>query len=233
MKRLIYLLLIALEIVLLVVLQAVLFTSGYYEGNKENENVVLQAVIEETAVIYVEQTTVEPTQVVEVTPTATIVVTIEPTATPTAIPTTATPKPTVVKTAESQTTKPTAQPTPESTAVPSYTVISSSIRSGALQGINDGREEEGNPPASLSSTLNAKAEAHAIAMAKANSLYHSSMGYVESIRSGANIDGWSEGYAATCHATQLATKAEITQIGVGSAMSIDGTVYTCIIGAYN
>ena len=109
-------------------------------------------------------------------------------------------------------------------------VISSSLRNGALQGINDGREEEGNPLVSLSSTLNAKAEAHAIEMAKADSLYHSGMGYVESIRSGANIGGWAEGYAASCHATQLATDENITQIGVGSAISSSGTIYTCIIG---
>jgi len=75
-----------------------------------------------------------------------------------------------------------------------------------------------------------RSELDAIEMAKADSLYHSSMGFVESIRSGANIGGWAEGYAATCHATQLATDNSITQIGVGSAVSADGTVYTCIIG---
>jgi len=128
------------------------------------------------------------------------------------------------------TSNPTVVPTPEPTKVPEYTVISSQIRSGALEGINEAREEEGHLPASLSSSLNAKAEAHAIQMAKSNSLYHSSMGYIESVRSGAFIGGWAEGYGAANHATQLCLDADVVNIGVGCAKSSDGTVYTCIIG---
>lgn len=153
-------------------------------------------------------------------PTATVSSTPKPTEKPTAVPE-ETPK---------QTSPPTQEPTSEPTQTPSYTVISGSIRSGALEGVNEGRVEEGNELAKLDSNLNAKAEAHAIAMAKADNLYHSSMGYVESVRRGANIGGWAEGYGASCHATQLATDANITKIGVGSAKSADGTVYTCIIG---
>ena len=59
-------------------------------------------------------------------------------------------------------------------------MISSPIISGAsLQGINEARAEKNNPSTSLDSNLNAKAEAHAIAMSKANNFHHSSMGYVE------------------------------------------------------
>lgn len=173
--------------------------------------------------------TVEPTEQVIATqePTPTTEPTQEPTPKPTVKPTS---KPTANPTS-TPVPVPTPIPTPEPTPAPEYIVISSSIRSGALQGINEGRGEEGNQPASISGSLNAKAEAHAIAMAKADSLYHSGMGYVESVRSGANIGGWAEGYSASCHATQLATDAGITQMGVGSAKSANGTVYTCIIGS--
>lgn len=40
-------------------------------------------------------------------------------------------------------------------------------------------------------------------MAKADNLFHSSMGYVESVRNGANIGGWAEGYGAANHALTL------------------------------
>lgn len=162
-------------------------------------------------------------------PTATVVITIpiiEVTEQPTECPTE---QPTfTLKPTENPTPSP--SPTLEPTDAPEYTVISSQIRSGALDGINEAREEEGYSPASLSSTLNAKAEAHAIEMAKANNLYHSSMGYIESVRSGAFIGGWAEGYGAANHATGLCLDADILNIGVGSAKSSDGTVYTCIIG---
>ncbi|MEX1377293.1 MAG: CAP domain-containing protein [Eubacteriales bacterium] len=215
----------------MIIVAVLISLSGCYAGNDKSLDLVVEAdVVETTDVSNI------PTSTIEVMITAEITPTIEQTAEPTIEPTpviTATLKPTQKITAaptKAPEIEPTAEPTPEPTTAPSYTVISSSIRNGALQGINDGREEEGNPLVSLSSSLNAKAEAHAIEMAKADSLYHSSMGYVESIRSGANIGGWAEGYAASCHATQLATDESITQIGVGSAISSSGTVYTCIIG---
>lgn len=151
----------------------------------------------------------------------------KPTARPTPI---ATEKP-IAEPTPATTPKPTAESTPKPTQAPSYTVISSSIRSGALQGINEARKEEGNSSAQLDSGLNSQAEAHAIKMAKADKLFHSSMGHVESVRSGANIGGWAEGYGAANHATQLCLDADIIRIGVGSAKAADGTVYTCIIGA--
>ena len=175
-------------------------------------------------------TTESPTAKPTGTPIPTLTPTVKPTEESTPQPT---PKQTEIPTAE-PTAKPTAEPTrvttPEPTSAPEYTVISSQIRSGARDGINEARDEEGNPLATLDSSLNEKAEAHAIEMAKANSLYHSTLGYTESVRSGAFIGGWAEGYGAANHATQLCMDAEIIRIGVGSAMSSDGTVYTCIIG---
>lgn len=174
-----------------------------------------------------EQITSKPTEKPTVKPTTkstkqlTPVVTTEPTPTPIV-----TEKPTTEPTPAT-----TPKPTPKPTQAPEFTVISGQIRSGALQGINEARDEEGNPAAQLDGGLNSQAEAHAITMAKADNLFHSSMGYVESVRSGAFIGGWAEGYGAANHATQLCLDVEIVRIGVGSAISADGTVYTCIIGA--
>ena len=208
-------------------------------STKEPSETVIST-IEPTATAVVEQKEVENTPTPKITsitpsrqitpnPTATVALTIpvieetqQPTEQPTEKPT-YTPAPTEIST-------PSPSPTLEPTKAPEYTVISSQIRSGALEGINEAREEEGYLPASLSSSLNAKAEAHAIDMAKSNSLYHSSMGYVESVRSGAFIGGWAEGHGAANHATQLCLDADIVNIGVGCAKSADGTVYTCIIG---
>lgn len=44
------------------------------------------------------------------------------------------------------------------------------------------------------------------------------------------MGGWAEGYGAANHATQLCLDEETMRIGVGSAISANGTVYTCIIG---
>lgn len=181
--------------------------------------------IEETPLFTSEPTNTEETIVIETTKSTTPITakeTVSTTPQPKETPT-STPAPTDIPT-------PSPSPTHKPTEAPEYTVISSQIRSGALEGINEAREEEGYSPASLSSTLNAKAEAHAIEMAKSNSLYHSSMGYIESVRSGAFIGGWAEGYGAANHATGLCLEADVVSIGVGCAKSSDGTVYTCIIG---
>lgn len=195
-----------------------------------------------------EMESVELTATAKIEPTATIEPTIESTQTPLIAETSETTEKTTVKptnkpapaATEKPTAKPTRQPTSEVTVeptskptqAPSYTVISnSSFRNSALSGINEARDEEGVAHAKLDGSLNSKAEAHAIAMAKSNSCYHSALGYTESVSSGANIGGWAEGYGAACHASQLAMDAEIVRIGVGSAKAADGTVYTCIIGA--
>lgn len=120
-----------------------------------------------------EQVTEKPTQKLTGNPTHTH----KPTIAPTPI---ATEKPTAVSTPAT-----TPKPTPKPTQAPEFTVICGQIRSGALQGINEARDEEGNTTAQLDSGLNSQAEAHAITMAKADKLFHSSMGHVESVRSGA------------------------------------------------
>lgn len=205
---------------------------------EEMVNISPTATFEETAIPTTEVTpsstpleTVEASE--QVTEKSTQKLTENPTHTPkpTIAPTPIATKKPIAEPTPATTPKPTAESTPKPTQAPSYMVISSSIRSGALQGINEAREEEGNPSAQLDSGLNSQAESHAIEMAKADSLYHSSLGYVESVRSGANIGGWAEGYGAANHATQLCLDEEIMRIGVGSAKAEDRTVYTCIIGA--
>lgn len=225
------------------------------EQEKVTESVVVMESVETTATAEIEPTatiesTIKPTQtpliaetseptekpIVKPTNKPAPAATEKPTAKPTKQPApevTAEPMPiTTEKPTPVATPKPTAEPTSKPTQAPSYTVISnSSFRNRALSGINEARDEEGVAHAKLDGSLNSKAEAHAIAMAKSNSCYHSSLGYTESVSSGADIGGWAEGYGAACHASQLATEAAIIRIGVGSAKSADGTVYTCIIGA--
>ena len=119
---------------LMIILAVLLSLSGCYAG--ENESLDLEVTTNTAEIIVV---TNEPTSTIEVMVTAEIMPTIEPTTEPTIEPTpviTATLKPTQKITAaptKAPEIKPTAEPTPEPTTAPSYTVISSSIRNGALQ----------------------------------------------------------------------------------------------------
>lgn len=120
--------------------------------------------------------TIKPTEKTTDTPTFTPTITEKPTPKPIEkLQETYTPKPTEKPTAQPTVTLTPIPATLEPTQTPSYTVISGSIRNGVLQGNSEVRDEEGNPTAQLDSGLNSQAEVHAIKMAKADKLFHSSM----------------------------------------------------------
>lgn len=97
--------------------------------------------------------------------------------------------------------------------------------------MNEARDIDGIPHVYMCDELTALAEQHAIAMAlKDEYSFHSNYFYVESVRSGCYINGYMEGVGAAGHATQLGMDEEVTRIGVGSATSITGRVFTCVLG---
>lgn len=183
-----------------------------------------------------EEVTAEPTTLT--TPTATILITPEITTatteqiTPTSTPkptntpkSTNTPKPTAASTS---TPAPTASPTP----APDYTLNQDShFISEVLRGVNEARDIDGIPHVYLCDELTELAEQHAIEMALVDEYsFHSDYYYVESVRSGVYINGYMEGVGAAGHATQLGMDEDIIRIGVGSATSKSGRVFTCVLG---
>ena len=183
---------------------------------------------------------ITPETTTEITPTATIAVTPTLTATPATTPQqtknatpepTSTPKPTntPIPTAEpTDTPMPTATPT----EAPDYTLNQDAyFISEVLRGVNEARDIDGIPHVYLCDELTELAEQHAIAMAlKDEYSFHSDYFYVESVRSGVYISGYMEGVGAAGHATQLGMDEDIIRIGVGSATSRTGRVFTCVLG---
>ena len=101
-----------------------------------------------------------------------------------------------------------------------------------LRGVNEARDIEGIADVYICDELTELAEQHAIAMAlQDGDSFHSDYFYVESVRSGAYISGYMEGVGAAGHATQLGMDEDIIRIGVGSATSKTGKVFTCVLGA--
>lgn len=177
-----------------------------------------------------EEQAIEPAEETTIIPSATIldIITNTPKATDTITATpsiTNTPKPTNEPTA---TPSPTVTPTP----APNYTLNKDSyFISEVLRGVNNERAFEGVSQVYLCDELTELAEQHAIAMAlQDGDSFHSDYFYVESVRSGAYISGFMEGVGAAGHATQLAMDEDIIRIGIGSATSRTGKVFTCVLG---
>lgn len=183
-----------------------------------------------------EEITAEP--IIEIKPTTTALISTLVTPEPTQqfIPT-STPKPTNTPKPTS-TTAPTAvptntpAPTASPTTAPDYTLNQDShFISEVLRGVNDVRDIDEINHVYLCDELMELAEQHAIAMAlKDEYSFHSDYFFVESVRSGCYINGFMEGVGAAGHATQLGMDEEVTRIGVGSAVSKTGRVFTCVLG---
>lgn len=131
---------------------------------------------------------------------------------------------------------PTPPPAPELPPVPTYTYLDPTYEQAVCNGVNWARQNNGTAPTSilvsLDANLTAQARDHAMKMAVAGDIFHSGLGYAESVTRGASAtNGEGEGVVAAAHAGSL-IDPRVTLLGVGAVQTSDGTVYLCVMGFY-
>jgi len=128
---------------------------------------------------------------------------------------------------------------PGSTATPfldtnGYTYLSDEYVQQVCDGVNWARHNNGSYPTDIPVTLDSRmckqAREHAMKMAKAEDIFHSGLGYAESVASGSLSNGEAEGAAAAAHAPSLIDPTVI-YLGVGAVKAPDGRIYLCVMGS--
>lgn len=122
-------------------------------------------------------------------------------------------------------------PTPE----PTYTYMPSDYEQAVCDGVNNRRQNNGeystDIPVVLDAGLNAQAREHAMKMAMAGDIFHSNLGYAESVAFGGFTDGFAAGTTSAIHAPAL-TDPYVNILGVGAVKTSDGTIYICVMGTH-
>ena len=116
-----------------------------------------------------------------------------------------------------------------------YTYLPDEYIQAVCDGVNYRRQNNGvystNIPVRLDPTLCSQAKEHALKMAKAEDIFHSGLGYAESVAMGSLSNGYNQGGAAAVHAPSL-TDPDVTRLGVGAVKTSDGTIYLCVMGTH-
>ena len=127
---------------------------------------------------------------------------------------------------------------PGSTATPfseaGYTYMPGDYEQSVCDGVNWTRFNNGaystDVPVVMDAGLCEQAREHAMKMAKVGDIFHSGMGYAESVAKGASSNGESAGARSAVHASSL-LDPDVTRLGVGAVKTSDGTIYLCVMGS--
>jgi len=129
---------------------------------------------------------------------------------------------------------------PGSTATPfkdanGYEYLPDDYIQAVCDGVNYRRQNNGRYSTDVPVTLDPKmceqAKEHALKMAKAEDIFHSGLGYAESVTSGASpTNGEGEGAMAAVHAPSL-TDPTVIYLGAGAVRAPNGKVYLCVMGS--
>ena len=96
--------------------------------------------------------------------------------------------------------------------------------------VNNGRYST-DIPVTLDPRMCEQAREHALKMAKAEDIFHSGLGYAESVTSGASPNnGEGEGAMAAVHAPSL-LDPDVIYLGAGAVKARNGKIYLCVMGS--
>ena len=112
--------------------------------------------------------------------------------------------------------------------------MSQSYIQDVCNGVNYTRQNNGQYSTdvlvSLNSGMCSQAKDHAMKMAKEDDIFHSGLGYAESVTMNASKNGYAEGGAAAVHAPSL-LDPDVIKLGVGGVKAPDGTIFLCVMGS--